>query len=102
MGMSSKVKTALILFTVATVVYSIGSKKSHGRFLGVPFEWRIPRLETVRRRLWDPSDGRLFTPTVYGIGWCPNIYQVLVRLGYARTQPHRGPDLADRDGDRFA
>lgn len=102
MGMSSKVKTALILFTVATVVYSIGAKKSHGRFLGVPFEWRIPRLETVRRRLWNPSDDRLLTPTVYGIGWCPNIYQFLVRLGYAETRPQREPRMEDRDGERFA
>ena len=100
--MSSKVKTALILFTSATVVYSISSKKSHGRFLGVPFEWRIPRLETVNRRLWNPSDDRLFTPTVYGIGWCPNIYQILVRLGYAEPQLPYDPEIGDRAGDRFA
>ena len=102
MGMSSKVKTALILFTVATVVYSIGAKKSHGRFLGVPYDWRIPRLETVKRRLWNPTDDRLLTPTVYGIGWCPNIYQVLVRLGYADPRPPREPANGDRDGGRFA
>ena len=102
MGMSSKVKTALILFTLATVAYSIGSRKTHGRFLGVPFEWRIPRMETVRRRLWDPSDDRLFTPTVYGIGWCPNIYQFLVRLGYAESHVDHKRESGDGGGGRFA
>ena len=102
MGMNSKVKTALIVFTLATVVYSIGSRKSHGRFLGVPFDWRIPRLETVRKRLWNPSDARLFTPTVYGIGWCPNVYQILVRLGYAQPQIDLERENGDGDGGRFA
>ena len=82
-------RTALILFAAATVVYAIGTRRAHGRFLGVPFDWRIPRLETVRRRLWNPSDERLFPPTVYGVGWAINIHQGLVRLGLIEPDEDR-------------
>ena len=82
-------RTALILFTAATVVYAIGTRRSHGRFLGVPFDWRVPRIDTVRRRLWNPSDDRLFPPAVYGIGWALNVHQALVRLGWIDPEEDR-------------
>ena len=107
----NKLKTAIILFTVATVAYSIRSKKSHGRFLGVPFDWRVPSLGEVRQKLWNPADDRLFTPTTFGIGWVPNAHQLLQRLGYlgggSRYAPAiedaldnaDGTDAGDVDGD---
>jgi hypothetical protein len=95
----SKLRTALLLFTVATVAYSIKSKKSHGRFLGVPFDWRATSLAAVGRKLWNPSDDRLFTPTVFGIGWVPNAHQLLQRLGSLGAGPHYKQVLDDPDLD---
>ena len=94
----NKLKTAIFLFTVATVAYSIRSKKSHGRFLGVPFDWRLPSLGEVRQKLWNPADDRLFTPTTFGIGWVPNAHQLLQRLGYLGGGPRYAPAIDDADG----
>jgi hypothetical protein len=95
----SKFRTALLLFTVATVAYSIKSNKSHGRFLGVPFDWRATSLGAVARKLWNPSDARLFTPTIFGIGWVPNAHQLLQRLGSLGAGPHYKQVLEDPDLD---
>ena len=95
MSKRNKIKTALLLFTVATVAYSIKSKKSHGWFLGVPFDWRVPSINEVKQRLWNPSDDRLFAPTTFGIGWLPNAHQLLQRLGYLGGGPRYTP--ADDD-----
>ena len=92
MGMSSKARTALILFAAATVVYAISTRRPHGRLLGVPFDWRIPSLETVRGRLWNPSDDRLIQPTVFGVGWAINLHQALVRLGVLEPEIEPGED----------
>lgn|GEM_PF-1913879 len=100
----NKLKTALLLFTVATVAYSIKSKKSHGRFLGVPFDWRTSSLGlgAVGRKLWNTSDDRLFTPTTFGIGWVPNAHQLLQRLGSLGAGPHYKPVLEDPEFDSDA
>jgi uncharacterized membrane protein len=65
------------LFALATVIYAIKTKQSHGRFAGVPFEFRTPTLQRVKERWWNPNDRRLLTPHVFGIGWSINIPQVL-------------------------
>ncbi len=95
----NKLKTAIFLFTVATVACSIRSKKSHGRFLGVPFDWRVPSLNKVRQKLWNPTDDRLFTPTTFGIGWVPNAHQLLQRLGYLGGGPRSAPAIDDASDD---
>ena len=95
----NKLKTAIFLFTVATVAYSIRSKRSHGRFLGVPFDWRVPSLGEVRQKLWNPADDRLFTPTTFGIGWVPNAHQLLQRLGYLGGGPRYATAIEDEPDD---
>lgn len=95
----SKLKTAIFLFTVATIAYSVKSKRSHGRFLGVPFDWRVPSAAEVRQRVWNPSDSRLFTPTIFGVGWVPNVHQLVQRLGYIGGGPHYASSVEDVDED---
>lgn len=68
-------------FTVATLVYAIKTKQSHGKFVGVPFEFRFPTIKRVRERWWNPDDSRIFTEHVFGVGWSLNLYQVSKKLG---------------------
>ncbi len=75
------------VFTLATVIYAVKTKQSHGRFLGVPFEFRVPTLHRVRKRWWNPEDSRMLTPHVFGVGWSVNIPQVLKRLGLRDDSP---------------
>ena len=80
-------KIATSAFTVAVVVHAVTYKKSHGKFLGVPFEFRVPTVNRVRKRWWNPEDPRIFTPHVFGVGWSLNVYQVRGRLGLAPPAP---------------
>ena len=80
MSFKNKIRNGIILFTVATLAYSMTTKKRHGRFLGVPYDWRIPSLTDIRNRIWNKNDPKLFNKTVFGVGWAPNAYQFLKRL----------------------
>jgi hypothetical protein len=51
-----------------------------GRVLGIPYDVRIPSAERIAERLWNPSDPRLLTPRIFGIGWDVNFGAVAVRL----------------------
>ena len=70
-----------LLFTLATVVYAYKSRRSHGSFLGVPFEFRLPTPKRLQERLWNSSEKRLLTPHVFGVGWSLNVHGLLRRLG---------------------
>jgi hypothetical protein len=47
-----------------------------GVVLGVPYDFRMPTLEIVRQRFWNPADPRIFTPHVFGVGWSVNLAQL--------------------------
>ena len=93
MGIRSMLRVATSLFTVAVVVHAVRSKQSHGKFLGVPFEFRFPTVSRVRERWWNREDRRIFTPHVFGVGWSLNLYQVRERLGLSE------PALETEDDD---
>ena len=69
------------LFAVITVVYALKTRQSHGRFLRVPFEFRVPTPQRIRQRLWNPDEESIVTPQAFGVGWTLNLYQVARRLG---------------------
>ena len=73
-------RTIATAFTVATLVYAIKTRQSHGRFLKVPYEFRVPTVQRIRDRFWNPNDARIFTPHIFGVGWSLNVYQVVRRL----------------------
>lgn len=50
---------------------------------GLPVEWR-PDRESVRLRMFNPEDSRLFVPRLFGAGWDVNLGAVAVRLGLLR------------------
>jgi hypothetical protein len=57
----------------------------HGRMLGFPYDFRMPTLNRVQERLWNPDDPRVIVPTVVGIGWTFNLYQVARQLGLIKS-----------------
>ena len=80
--MIKRLRVITLLFSLVTLIYAYRSRQSHGKFFGVPFEFRFPTLERIRERWWNADDSRVFTPHVFGVGWSLNAYQVLRRLGY--------------------
>jgi hypothetical protein len=43
-----------------------------GRFLGIPYDWRLPRLAKVKGRVYKKG-GPMFPPKVWGWGWTLNL-----------------------------
>ena len=43
-----------------------------GRWLGIPYDWRIPGWAKVRARWWCPA-GPMLVPKVFGWGWDLNL-----------------------------
>ena len=75
-------------FTLAAVVYAIRSRQSHGTFLSVPYEFRMPTVARFRERFWNPDDPRVFTPRVFGVGWSINLFTLREKF---RRRPIEGP-----------
>ena len=82
--MIKRLRVITLLFSLVTVIYAYRSQQSHGKFPGVPFEFRFPTLGRIRERWWNADDSRVFTPHVFGVGWSLNAYQVLRRFGVRR------------------
>jgi hypothetical protein len=45
----------------------------------VPYDFRRPTVDRVRRSFWAPDDPRLFTPMAFGVGWSVNFARLLRR-----------------------
>jgi uncharacterized membrane protein len=45
----------------------------HGELLGVPYDFRKPSAEKLRRSYWSPDDRRVFKPRAWGLGWDVNV-----------------------------
>ena len=57
----------------------------HGKLLGfLPYDFRIPSLDDLRRAYWNPHSPKVFTDRPLGVGWSVNIPTVLRRLGVRR------------------
>ena len=83
--LSAMVRTATIALTVAAAVYAYRTKQPEGRILNVPYDFRMPTMDRVRSRVWNPDEPRVFTPTVFGVGWSLNLFQVVRKL---KGDPH--------------
>ncbi|GAB3095613.1 DUF5808 domain-containing protein [Isoptericola nanjingensis] len=50
----------------------------HGTVAGfVPYEFRVPTVERVRERVWDPQGEHILSPHVFGVGWTVNIGRIV-------------------------
>ena len=85
MGLLRTCRAAATLFIIATLIQALRSGRSHGTFMGVPFEFRPPTPRRVKERWWNPNDRRAFTPHVFGVGWSLNLHRLLGRDRDDRT-----------------
>ena len=61
-------------------------RRWHGRVLGVPYDFRVPRLSRIRRTWWNTSSDRLFVPRSFGLGWGVNLARVARLAGLRRRR----------------
>jgi hypothetical protein len=59
-------------------------KKLTGRFLGMPYDWRLPTWARLKHGIWNPQDQRLYTPKSFGWGYSFNLAEAARRLHLRR------------------
>jgi hypothetical protein len=96
------VRLVAIGLTVAAISQEMARPEQertwHGRVLGiVPYDFRPPTWERIRRAYWNKDDPRLFTERVFGVGWGINLYRAsnLLEQGFRTLMGTSGrPGLA--------
>ena len=69
-----------VILAVLAVLDQVGRRPEgrdwHGRVVGIPYDFRMPTVERIQSRFWNPDDERIIVPLVFGIGWTINLYQL--------------------------
>ena len=57
----------------------------HGKLVGfVPYDFRLPTMESLRQAYWNPRSPKVFTERPLGVGWAINVPTLLRRVGVRR------------------
>ena len=72
----------LVAAAVATELAKPESERTwEGRVLGVvPYDFRPPTLDRIRKAYWNPDSDRLFSDRVFGVGWALNLHRAKTLL----------------------
>jgi hypothetical protein len=62
----------------------VAGEDKTGRFLGLPYDWRRPTPERLKRGIWSAEERRVSVPKAYGWGYGINLYEVARRLRLVR------------------
>jgi hypothetical protein len=69
----------------------------HGKIANlIPYDFRMPTIERLRSKLWNPEDSRILTEHVFGVGWAINFHALLQRLQGTEQEPST-PSTDDLD-----
>lgn len=78
------IKVGAIGLLIAAVLEEFRKPKElrdgFGRVAGlVPYDFRPPTPARIKDRMWNPSEDRLVTETVFGVGWTLNFARLTGR-----------------------
>ena len=86
---SRLIRTVVLALAAAAVAQELSKPEAertwHGRVLGVPYDFRWPTWQRVRDAYWNPTDQRILTDRVVGVGWAVNFAQLVPRVREALT-----------------
>jgi len=64
----------------------------HGDVGGVPYDFRPPTAEKLRRTLWDADNPKVLVPHGFGVGWSVNFARLAAFVQPpAESSPPTGP-----------
>lgn len=91
MGLLRTVVLGLVIGAVYTELRKPPQQRTwNGRLLGVvPYDFRVPTLDSLRRAYWNPRSQAIFTDRPLGVGWAVNVPVLLKRLGVSGTRRRR-------------
>jgi Family of unknown function (DUF5808) len=68
----------------------------HGEVAGVPYDFRPPTVEKLRRSVWDPDNPEVFVPHAFGVGWSVNFARLAALAQPAQEVPAK--EITDGSG----
>lgn len=89
-------QVAAVTLTLAAVFKELEKPEEEREWHGkvarfVPYDFRLPTLESIINAYWNPYDSRVMTPTVFGVGWAINFRALLEDMGILKpdvTEEH--------------
>jgi hypothetical protein len=81
------VAAAAVGAAIATELKKPAAERTwNGTIAGVvPYDLRRPTAESVRGKLWNPT-GNFWSPSVFGVGWSPNLGRLAAQVGLLGPQ----------------
>lgn len=81
-GLHGLVRLVMLGLVVAAVVKEMRlppeDRTWHGVVAGfVPYELRMPTVERLKERVWNPEGEHVVGPHVFGVGWTVNLGKVV-------------------------
>jgi hypothetical protein len=71
------VRMVWVGLVAAAIADALRNERAYGELFGfVPYDFRVPTLERLRARTWNPDLGRILTPNTFGVGWTLNLGRV--------------------------
>ena len=46
----------------------------------IPYDFRVPTLERLKERMWNPEADSCLSPHVFGVGWTLNVGKIVADL----------------------
>lgn len=91
MGLLRTVMLGLVVGAVYTELRKAPQQRTwNGKLLGVvPYDFRMPTVDSLRRAYWNPRSQAIFTDRPLGVGWAVNVPVLLRRIGVTGTRRRR-------------
>ena len=78
------IEATVITVTLAAVCQELEKPREERRWYGrlgfIPYDFRLPTIARFKETYWNPDKERIFAPTVWGIGWTINLYNLLEKM----------------------
>ncbi|MBI2908606.1 MAG: hypothetical protein HYX92_13265 [Chloroflexi bacterium] len=59
-----------------------GERTWRGRLnFSIPYDFTLPTPERLKEAYWNPTDDRIFTDRVFGVGWAINFHALFRKMG---------------------
>jgi hypothetical protein len=76
--------TAIIIVAMAAVAQELEKPPAERRWNGkigiIPYDFRMPTMDRFREAFWNENSERIFTRTMWGVGWSINLYAILEKM----------------------
>lgn len=84
-GIQAAMRLVMMALVAAAVVKELRTPAEDRQWNGVvagfvPYDFRVPTLQRLRERLWNPEGEHFISPHVFGVGWTLNFGKVVATI----------------------